>query len=146
MSTIPNVSGYSVNSASSSTLASNTQTAQQLNSEFMTLLMAQLQNQDPTNPVDDSQMIAQQAQMSSLEQMQNLNSNFVAMMAMQNVSQATNLIGHTVTGTDANSSSTTPITGQVTGVAFASGTPVLTVQPASGAAVQMDLGSLTQVN
>ena len=44
--------------------------------EFLQLLVAQLQNQDPIDPVDNAQMIAQLAQFSSLEQMQNLNDQF----------------------------------------------------------------------
>ncbi len=41
--------------------------------DFMKMMMAQLQNQDPLNPMDDSQFSAQLAQFSSLEQLQNLN-------------------------------------------------------------------------
>jgi flagellar basal-body rod modification protein FlgD len=138
----PNVVGYT-NTPSSGTVTQPTQTASQLNTEFLTLLMAQLQNQDPTNPVDDTQMLSQQAQISSLQQMQSLNSNFVAMMAMQNVAQATNMIGHTVTGTDANSGAT--VSGQVTGISFSSGTPVLNVTTASGSVSTVDLSTVTQV-
>ncbi|MDD4048304.1 MAG: flagellar hook capping FlgD N-terminal domain-containing protein, partial [Clostridia bacterium] len=43
---------------------------------FLKLLVTQLQNQDATNPVDDKEFIAQMAQISSLEQMQNLNQTF----------------------------------------------------------------------
>lgn len=41
-------------------------------SEFLQLLVTQLQNQDPLNPMEDTEFIAQMAQFSSLEQMQNL--------------------------------------------------------------------------
>ena len=135
--------GYTT-TATSSTLAPSMQTAQQLNSEFMTLLMAQLQNQDPTNPVDSTQMLTQQAQFSSLEQMQSLNQNFVAMMAMQNVSQATNLIGKTVSGTDSNTGAT--VSGKVTGISFATGNPVLNVTLADNSVSSINLSSVTQVN
>lgn len=40
---------------------------------FMTLLVTQMQNQDPLNPSSDTEFISQLAQFSSLEQMQNLN-------------------------------------------------------------------------
>lgn len=41
---------------------------------FMTLLVTQMQNQDPLNPSSDTEFISQLAQFSSLEQMENLNS------------------------------------------------------------------------
>jgi len=44
--------------------------------EFLELLTTQLTNQDPLEPMDNTEMIAQMAQFSSLEQMQNLNDTF----------------------------------------------------------------------
>lgn len=40
--------------------------------EFLNLLVTQLKNQDPMNPMQDKEFIAQMAQFSSLEQMQNM--------------------------------------------------------------------------
>ncbi|SES67491.1 flagellar basal-body rod modification protein FlgD [Natronincola peptidivorans] len=45
---------------------------------FLKLLTTQLSNQDPLNPMEDREFIAQMAQFSSLEQMQNMNDNLVA--------------------------------------------------------------------
>lgn len=56
---------------------------------FMTLLVTQMQNQDPLNPSSDTEFIAQLAQFSSLEQMQNLN------VAMSN-QNAFGLVGQNV--------------------------------------------------
>ncbi len=47
--------------------------------DFLTLLVAQLQNQDPLNPMEDAEMLAELAQFSSLEQLAELNENFEAL-------------------------------------------------------------------
>jgi len=44
--------------------------------QFLQLLITEMQNQDPLDPVDNKEMVAQLAQFSALEQMQNLNTNF----------------------------------------------------------------------
>ncbi|MGN7386812.1 flagellar hook assembly protein FlgD [Sporosarcina sp. SAFN-015] len=54
---------------------------------FMKILIAQLQNQDPTNPMKDNEFIAQMAQFSSLEQTMNLASAFEKFAQAQNQSQ-----------------------------------------------------------
>lgn len=51
--------------------------------EFLKLLTTQLQYQDPMSPMDNTQMIAQLAQFSSLEQMNNLNQSFDGVRAME---------------------------------------------------------------
>lgn len=55
--------------------------------DFMKLLIAQLQNQDPTNPMQDTDFIAQMAQFSSLEQTMNLTKAFEKFAEVQSQSQ-----------------------------------------------------------
>ncbi len=70
---------------------------------FLQLLVLQMQNQDPLSPTDNTEMIAQLAQFSALEQMNNLNTNFETLSGSFNqlsfISAGT-LIGKTVAGTD----------------------------------------------
>jgi len=49
---------------------------------FMSILVAQLQHQDPLRPMDDREFISQMAQFTALEQMQNLNSEFTQLKAI----------------------------------------------------------------
>ncbi len=74
---------------------------------FMQLLIAQMKNQDPTEPTSNEQFIAQLAQFSSLEEMQLVNENLVALAALEQgnalMSQLTNasaLIGNEVVYND----------------------------------------------
>lgn len=55
--------------------------------DFLKILIAQLQNQDPTNPMEDKDFIAQMAQFSSLEQTMNLTKAFERFAESQNQSQ-----------------------------------------------------------
>ena len=69
--------------------------------DFLKLLVAQMQNQDPMNPMDDREMITQLAQFSLLEQMSVLNKTF-------STSQAFSLLDKTVIAEQYN-----PTTGSV---------------------------------
>jgi flagellar basal-body rod modification protein FlgD len=68
--------------------------------QFITLLVAQLQNQDPLEPVTNEDFVAQLAQFSSLEGIERLNASFSDVLALQNLTQGANLIGHTATYRD----------------------------------------------
>ena len=68
--------------------------------EFLRLLVAQLKNQDPLNPMDNSQFVAQTAQFSSLEQLQNMNKTLDRLAANSGnggAASASALLGKTVT-------------------------------------------------
>jgi flagellar basal-body rod modification protein FlgD len=68
---------------------------------FFKLMIAQMKNQDPTNPLKSHEMAAQLANFSGLEQMQNMNSTLTEMKNGQKPSenyQALNLIGKAVAG------------------------------------------------
>lgn len=67
--------------------------------DFLKLLTTQMQNQDPTNPVDNTKMIADMAQFSSLQAMQDLNKtvgSISQMLKMTQSIQASALVGHDV--------------------------------------------------
>lgn len=67
--------------------------------DFLTLLVTQLQNQDPLKPADSTEFVSQLAQFSALEQMENVNSNLQVLQLYEqsiNNAQAMNFIGKNV--------------------------------------------------
>ena len=91
--------------------------------DFLKLLMAQMQNQDPLKPMDDQQMIAQMAQFSALEATQALNTTIQQSNNISTVAQAGGLIGKYI---QANQSDGTVDSGAVTGVNFTTTNGVVT--------------------
>ena len=73
-----------------------TQSSAELRDEFMTLLVTQLQNQDPLEPVKQQDFISQLAQFSTLESIENLGGSFDSMLQVQQLSYGANLVGKTV--------------------------------------------------
>lgn len=80
--------------------ASSTGTsAQDIQDRFMTMLVAQMKNQDPLNPLDNSQVTSQMAQLSTVSGIEILNTTMHALMGNYQTSQnlqAASLIGHGV--------------------------------------------------
>jgi flagellar basal-body rod modification protein FlgD len=83
--------------ASSPTTTSTSQTLGK--DDFLRLLTAQLRNQDPLSPMDNTAFVAQTAQFSSLEQLQNMNQSLEKLLAQAGggVAGAAPLLGRTVT-------------------------------------------------
>ncbi|OHD27174.1 MAG: hypothetical protein A2086_02495 [Spirochaetes bacterium GWD1_27_9] len=64
--------------------------------EFLKLLITELQHQDPTNPMQDKEFIAQMAQFSSLEQMVNLNAGMSKLLNNSSFQSSFDLLGKNV--------------------------------------------------
>lgn len=90
---------------------------------FLRLLVTQLQHQDPLNPMENHEFIAQLAQFSSLEQMQNLNNNSVR-------SQAFQLVGREIVAEVRNEATGTSeaVVGRATSAVIHNGNPYLIVE------------------
>jgi flagellar basal-body rod modification protein FlgD len=85
--------------------------------QFLQLLVAQLRNQDPLSPVDNSQFISQLSGLSQLQGIQNLNTSFGEMLKLQQLTQGTNLIGKQVEFSTTVNGAATNKTGTVDSVA-----------------------------
>lgn len=67
---------------------------------FLKLLVAQMKNQDPTNPMSSSEQIAQLATFSQVEQTIKTNTNLESLLQRTSLSEANSAIGKTVTSAD----------------------------------------------
>lgn len=91
-------SGVSSTSTTGTT-TTGTNSASDLQSSFLTLLVAQLKNQDPTNPLENNELTSQLAQISTLSGIEKLNTTLGSISGQIDNSQslqASNLIGHGV--------------------------------------------------
>ena len=88
--------------------------------QFLSLLITELKNQDPTAPTDQKETLSQLAQFSSLEQMQSLNQTLTASSNVSQIAQSALLIGKTVT-TAANADGSAGVSGPVSSVSVQGG-------------------------
>ncbi|QNN46339.1 flagellar hook capping protein [Thermomonas brevis] len=96
---------------------------------FIKLFLSQLQFQDPLEPVDNREFLAQLAQFSNLEQVRQTTANTEGLLVMQSSSQALSLLGKTVSLVG---DGTVIDTGAVIAVGFTNSGPELSVQTTSG--------------
>jgi len=114
--------------------------------DFLTLMLAQLKNQDPTSPVDSNTFLTQLAQLSQVQGITQLNTSFGALSSSLTSSQAlqaSSLLGHQalVNSTTANLAANGTVTGAVN-VPQNTSQVLLTVKDASGVLVrQINLGA-----
>src|SRR4051812_5593025 len=113
------------------TTASSSKKADQVlgKDDFLKLMVAQMKNQDPMNPSDDKDNIAQMAQFSSLEQITNLANATQELADRVTTTQMLGLIGHSVSyvGDDGATA-----TGTVQSVQVAGGATKLTIDGKAG--------------
>lgn len=107
--------------------------------DFLKLMVAQLQAQNPLEPTEGTAYIGQLAQFTELEQVTNLAQSSEQAAASQRVAQAVALIGHTVSGTDPSTGATTQ--GLVQSVQITASGATLTVEGTPG----IELANVTEV-
>ena len=91
---------------------------------FLKLLVAQLRNQDPSKPMDSSELMAQTTQLSTMEQLTALTKTSQESFALQMRMAAASLVGQQVTYAGGSGAT---VTGTVTSVSYAGSVPTVTV-------------------
>jgi flagellar basal-body rod modification protein FlgD len=96
-----------------------------LQDQFLQLLVAQLQNQDPLNPVSNQEFITQLASLNTVQGINTLNANFAEMLKLQQLTEGSSLLGKTVEYTPTGGGPTA--TGKVDSLSVQNGAFVLDV-------------------
>ncbi len=127
---------------------------------FLRLMVTQLQYQDPLDPQDNSEYVAELAQFSALEQMTNVSDGITNVSKIVSnldtsvlVGQLSSMIGQelqwTVTTTETDedgnvSKTSSTLEGEVTGVSISDGTPTV-IATADGQTYQVEIGDINRV-
>ena len=115
--------------------------------DFLNILITQLQFQDPLQPMDNEQFVAQLAQFSALEINSQESTEINTLLSFASSNQGIDLIGKTVEVSSGQSGTSSPTTasGKVTAVDFSTGQPLLTVQTSSNTITDIPLTSVTLI-
>lgn len=108
---------------------------------FLKLLVSQLQNQDPMQPMEDKEFIGQMAQFSSLEQAQNSNKTMKEQAAAASVGKFV-----VATVKDSTSNTTKEVAGLVSSVNIKGSEISLNVTTASGGETEVKYDDVTQIS
>jgi flagellar basal-body rod modification protein FlgD len=98
-------------------------------SDFMKMMIKQLQNQDPLNPTNSDALMQQMSQIGQMQSTSQLQTTLSGLATQTQIGAASNLIGKQVAGIDSSNNS---VAGLVTSVQVSS----------SGVNLQLDSGSL----
>jgi flagellar basal-body rod modification protein FlgD len=143
----PSYTGATAATSSSDTSASGAAAGATLGgTNFLTLMLAQLKNQDPTSPVDSNQFLNQLASLSTVQGITQLNTSFGSLstsLVSSQALQASSLLGHQalVSSTTANLTANGSVSGAVD-VPQTTSQAVVNISDSSGALVrQINLGA-----
>lgn len=129
---LSSMNGTSTTASSSSSLTDNSPEA--IQDRFLKLLTVQMQNQDPTNPMDNSQLTTQMAQLSTVSGINQLNTTLASLMSNLSAAQSlqsANMIGHSVLAPGQNLTLTSDTTTAADGTTATTQKAVFGVQLAS---------------
>lgn len=125
-----------VSSGSTSTGTSSTSASSTLNlnsSDFMNMMITQLENQDPLNPTNSDELMTQMSAIGQMQSSSTLDSTLSNLGTQTQIGSASSLMGKQVQGIDSNNNS---VTGVVTAVQVAS----------TGVSLELDSGDTVSLS
>ncbi len=102
--TVSSTTQSASNASSSSASAANS--AQASYNSFLQLLITEMKNQDPTQPMDPTQTVTQLATFSGVQQQVQTNTLLTSLLSNSSLSQASLLVGQSITSSDGKTSGT----------------------------------------
>lgn len=134
----------STGTSSSTNLPQQTDKFSQLNTEdYIKLMVSELQNQDPTNPMDNAQILQQVSQISAIQSNNTLTSTLNSVLLGQNLASMGSMIGKGVIGITDDG---TNVQGIVDSASLVNGKPYLNVPSSDGTTLnQVSLTNVKQV-
>jgi flagellar basal-body rod modification protein FlgD len=127
------------NSGSTSSSSASGDRMQSLSvQDFTNMLVAELKNQDPMEPMKNSDLLQQVSQIRAIDANDQLTTTLQAVLMGQSIASAGNLIGRTVSGLD---SSGNKVSGTVGSVSISGGSAVLNVGSST-----IDIKNVTQIS
>ena len=126
-STLLNSSAAS-NSSSPATSSNPTGFAALTSQDFLKMLITELKNQDPTQPVSNAELLQQLSQMQALQSNVELNSTLKSFSNDQQITSGASFMGKVVSGTDSNQN---PVSGVADRVFVQNGTMMIGIGSSS---------------
>jgi flagellar basal-body rod modification protein FlgD len=121
-------SSASSNSSSPATSSTPSGFAALTSQDFLKMLITELQNQDPTQPVSNTELLQQLSQMQALQSNVELNSTLTNFSTNQQISSGASFLGKVVSGNDSNQN---PVSGVADRVFMQNGTLMIGIGSSS---------------
>jgi flagellar basal-body rod modification protein FlgD len=112
-SNVTNPTSTTDSSSSSSSTASASNPYNLQPQDFMQLMVTQLENQDPTQPVSNEDLLSQMSNIGQLEASTQMTSTMQSMQLQLNLGSSSSLIGKSVTGIDSNNNNASGVVSSV---------------------------------
>jgi len=134
-----------ISSATTVAQAKSGTSSQELEDQFLQLLVAQLKNQDPLSPMENQEFVSELAQLQALDQQEQLTQTNANLLLQSSIATGAALIGKQITGVVSVGGQNLQTTGQVQAVRVENGSVVYRMLTQNGSTVNMASGDLISV-